>query len=99
VARGTTRFPDPGATPTISANGNANGIVWLLRSKGWRAPDRPAVLYALEAANVARELYNSEQKPERDRAGLCLRFNVPTVARGRVYVGAIGELDVYGLLH
>lgn len=99
VARGTTRFPDPGATPAISANGNANGIVWLLRSKGWRAPDRPAILYALEAANVAHELYNSEQRPDRDRAGLCLRFNVPTVAGGRVYVGAIGELDVYGLLH
>ena len=98
VARGTTRFADPGATPTISANGNTNGIVWVLRSKGWRAPDRPAVLYALDAANVARELYNSEQKPGRDRAGLCLRFNVPTVAGGKVYVGAIGELDVYGLL-
>jgi len=98
VARGTTRFADPGATPTISANRNTNGIVWVLRSKGWRAPDRPAVLYALDAANVARELYNSEQKPGRDRAGLCLRFNVPTVAAGKVYVGAIDELDVYGLL-
>ena len=98
VAHGATRFADPGATPTISANGNANGIVWVLRSKGWRAPDRPAVLYALDAADIARELYNSEQKAGRDRAGLCLRFNVPTVAGGRVYVGAIGELDVYGLL-
>jgi hypothetical protein len=98
VARGTTRFADPGATPTVSANGNANGIVWVLRSKGWRAADRSAVLYALDATNVARELYNSEQKAGRDRVGLCLRFNVPTVAGGRVYVGAIGEVGVYGLL-
>ena len=97
-AHGLTRFNDPGATPTISANGNTNGIVWILRSKGWRAPDRPAVLYALDAANLGRELYNSEQKPERDRAGLCLRFNIPTVAAGRVYVGAKAELDIYGLL-
>jgi hypothetical protein len=99
VASGATRFTDPGATPTISANGSANGIVWLLRSKGSRAPDRPAVLYALDAANVAHELYNSEQKPGRDRAGLGLRFNIPVVAGGKVYVGAKRELDVYGLLH
>jgi hypothetical protein len=97
VAQGTVRFIDPGATPTISANGNRDGIVWVIRSKGWRSPDTPAVLYAFDAANVARELYNSEQNAVRDRAGLCLRFNIPTVANGRVYVGAKRELDVYGL--
>jgi hypothetical protein len=97
VAHGETRFSDPGATPTVSANGSANGIVWVLKSKGWRAPDRPAVLYALDAANVARELYNSEQKPGRDRAGLSLRFTIPMVSGGKVYVGAKGELNVYGL--
>jgi hypothetical protein len=96
--RGTIRFVDPGATPTVSGNGDRDGIVWLLRSKGWRAQDRPAVLYAVDAANIARQLYSSEQKPARDRAGLCLRFNSPTVAGGKVYVGAKGELDVYGLL-
>jgi hypothetical protein len=98
AAQGTTRFNDPGATPTVSANGNTNGIVWVLRSKGWRAPDRPAVLYAFDAGKVARELYNSEQNATRDRAGLGLRFNIPTVAGGKVYVGAKGELDVYGVL-
>ena len=97
VAQGPTKFIDPGATPTISANGARNGIVWVIRSKGWRSPDTPAVLYAYDAANVATELYNSEQR-QRDRAGLCLRFNIPTVANGRVYVGAKGEIDVYGLL-
>ncbi len=98
VARGRIRFVDPGATPTVSANGNTNGIVWLLRSKGWRAPDRPAVLYAFDAMNIARELYDSEQNASRDRAGLCLRFNIPMVAGGKAYVGAKGEVDVYGLL-
>jgi hypothetical protein len=97
-AHGSTRFNDPGATPTVSANGNTNAILWVLRSKGWRAPDRPAVLYALDASNIARELYNSEQKPDRDRAGLCLRFNIPIIAGGKVYVGVRHELDVYGLL-
>jgi hypothetical protein len=98
VARGTTQFIDPGATPTISANGSRNGIVWVLRSKGWRSPDTPAVLYAYEAANVAHELYNSEQNLTRDRAGFCLRFNIPTVVNGKVYVGAKNQVDVYGLL-
>jgi hypothetical protein len=98
VARGTTQFIDPGATPTISANGSRNGIVWVLRSKGWRSPDTPAVLYAYDAANVAHELYNSEQNVIRDRAGFCLRFNIPTVVNGKVYVGAKSQVDVYGLL-
>jgi len=97
-ASGTQRFIDPGATPAISANGSRNGIVWLLESKGWRSPDRPAVLHAYDAANVARELYNSEQNASRDRAGECLRFAIPTVVNGRVYVGAKREVDVYGLL-
>ena len=98
VASGTQRFIDPGATPAISANGSRNGIVWILESKGWRSPDRPAVLHAYDAVNVARELYNSEQVSGRDRAGKCLRFAIPTVANGRVYVGAKSEVDVYGLL-
>ena len=56
------------------------------------------VLAVKLAANVARELYNSEQNSGRDRAGTGLRFNIPTVVDGLVYVGAKGELDVYGLL-
>jgi hypothetical protein len=98
VAQGTAKFIDPGATPSISANGSRDGIVWVLCSKGWRSPDTPAGLYAFDAANVARQLYNSEQNSARDRAGLCLRFNIPMVANGKVYVGAKREVDVYGLL-
>ena len=98
VASGKQTFIDPGATPTVSADGTRNAIVWLLESKGWRSPDRPAVLHAYDAANVSRELYNSDQNPSRDRAGKCLRFAIPTVANGKVYVGAKSEVDVYGLL-
>jgi hypothetical protein len=97
-AQGDTKFIDPGATPTISANGAKDGIVWVLKSKGFMAADIPAVLHAYDASNVAHELYNSEQNSSRDRAGTALRFNIPTVANGRVYVGAKKELDVYGLL-
>ncbi len=98
-ARSTTRFIDPGATPSVSANGSKNAIVWTLSSKLWNEPDqRPAVLRAFDATNVTHELYSSEQNSARDRAGIGLRFNIPMVADGRVYVGAKGELDVYGLI-
>jgi hypothetical protein len=91
-------FPGVSATPTLSANGNQDGVVWILNSKTWNGPLRPAVLHAYDATNVAHELYNSEQNAGRDRAGLALRFNIPTVANGHVYVGAKQEVDVYGLL-
>ena len=57
------------------------------------------MLHAVDASNVAHELYNSEQIPDRDRAGLALRFNIPTIVNGHVYVGAKHEVDVYGLLN
>ena len=91
-------FIDPGATPTVSANGNRDAIVWVIESKGWRSRDRPFVLHAYDAANITHELYNSEQNATRDRGGLTLRFNIPTVVNGKVYVGAKREVDVYGLL-
>jgi hypothetical protein len=92
------KFPGVSATPTVSANGSRDGVLWVLRSKGWNSPDRPAVLFAYDAADIGHELYDSEQNDSRDQAGLALRFNIPTVAHGHVYVGAKREVDVYGLL-
>ena len=97
VAMSEKRFGNPGATPAISANGTRDGIVWLLDTKVWNGSDRPAVLHAYDAANVAHELYHTEMAPGRDRVGKTLRFTIPTVVNGRVYVEAKGEIDVYGL--
>jgi len=91
-------FANSGATPAISANGTRNGIVWFIESKDWNGADRPAVLHAFDARDVTREIYSSEQVPNRDRAGMTLRFTIPTVANGRVYVNAKRKLEVYGLL-
>ena len=97
--RGSVRIMDPGATPTISADGTRNAIVWALSSKRWNEADGPPeVLRAFDAGDVSRMLYSSEQIPARDRGGVGLRFNIPLVVNGRVYVGAKGELEVYGLL-
>jgi hypothetical protein len=98
VGQAKTPFVDPGATVTISANGAKDGVAWAIESRAFGAPDRPAVLHAYDAANVAKELYASEQNSARDRAGIALRFNIPTVIAGRVYVGTKGGVDVYGLL-
>jgi hypothetical protein len=97
VAKSTTNINDPG-TPAISANGAKNAIVWILSTKVWNGLDQPAILFAYDAANVSRELYNSMQNPTRDRAGNALRFTIPTVANGRVYVPTKRRIDVYGLL-
>jgi hypothetical protein len=96
-AAGGQRFQGTVATPTVSANGLKDGIVWVLIKKD--SPlDRAEELYAYDAANIAHTLYNSEQNPGRDRAGYALTFNTPTVVNGHVYVGAKREVDVYGLL-
>jgi len=92
------KFADHAATPAVSANGDRNGIVWVVSSKGWNSPSRTAVLHACDAANIGHELYNTDQNSARDRAGSALRFNMPTIVNGHVYVGAKGEVDVYGLL-
>jgi hypothetical protein len=86
----------PGASPTVSSNGGSGGIVWVLDTSGADS-GAPAVLRAFDATNLARELYNSTQRPE-DAAGPAARLAVPTVANGRVYVGTQNELTVYGLL-
>ena len=93
------KFANPGATPAVSANGNQNGIVWVIETKVWNDfGDRTAILHAFDANDVTHEIYNSEENSSRDRAGSAMRFTVPTIANGHVYVPAKGEIDVYGLI-
>ena len=88
-----------GATPVISSNGTMNGILWLIDSSGALAtPNTPAILRAYDPNNLSNEIYNSATNSSRDVAGPAVKFTVPTVANGRVYVGTQTELDVYGLL-
>jgi hypothetical protein len=85
-------FVYPGATPSVSANGTSNGIVWVTQNT------MPAVLFAYDAADLATELYNSNQAGGRDQFGSGNKFIAPTVASGRVYVGTTNNVGVFGLL-
>ncbi len=94
-----------GATPSISANGTSDGIVWAMvrqEALGAQPGQKPAILYAYDATNLTTTLYNSasalSQGLPRDRGGCANKFAVPTVANGRVYMGTQNELDVFGLL-
>jgi hypothetical protein len=90
-------FYYPGVAHAISANGSTQGIFWALETGGYYN-STPAVLHAYDAANLGLELYNTTYVPARDTAGAAVKFTVPTVANGKVYVPAERELDVYGLL-
>jgi len=95
-------FPFPAATPSISSQGSSNGIVWAIDSSQYGLPtpnQGPAVLHAYDATNLSKELWNSAQAAlNRDQAGDAVKFTVPTVVNGKVYIGTRTELDVYGLL-
>lgn len=87
-------FPYPGATPSISADGTSNAIVWAVENSS------PAVLHAYDAADLSNELYNSNQASKsRDHFGSGNKFIVPTIANGKVYVGTTNSVGVFGLLN
>ena len=107
------QFAFPGSTPSVSAAGTQNGIVWALDTSQYCTTESPGcgptVLYAYDATNLATELWDSS-KVAADAAGFAVKFAVPTIANGKVYVGtrgnnrgvlgatsASGELDIYGL--
>jgi outer membrane protein assembly factor BamB len=88
-------FQHPGPTPTISANGTQNGIVWALES----GLTMPGVLHAYDPANLAHELYNSGQAANgRDSFGNGNKFIAPVIVNGKVYVGTQNGVAVFGLL-
>jgi len=85
----------PGASPVISANGTTGGILWVIDSTSWSIAG-PAILFAFDATNLSTELYNSTQFSS-DDPGPAVKFTVPTVANGSVYIGTQTQLAVFGL--
>lgn len=93
VSTTVTSFPYPGATPSISANGTSNAILWAVENSN------PAVLHAYDATDLASELYNSNQAASgRDQFGPGNKFITPAIANGKVYVGTTDSVAAFGLL-
>jgi hypothetical protein len=85
-------FGYPGTTPSISANGASNGIVWAVENTS------PAVLHAYNA-NTLIELYNSNQASNgRDQFGAGNKFITPMIVNGKVFVGTTNGVAIFGLL-
>ncbi len=90
----TDTFVYPGTTPSITANGASNGIVWALRNSN------PAELLAFDATNLARQLYSSSDAANgRDDFGAGNKFVTPTIANGKAYVGTQNSVGVFGLFN
>jgi hypothetical protein len=90
----------PGGILALSANGAVpgSGVLWAVTStENATLATVPGVLHAFDAANVATELWNSKMNPG-DDLGTMAKFNVPTVANGKVFVATFSnQLMVYGL--
>ncbi len=80
----------PGSTPSISANGTSNAIVWAIQNQG-----SLGVLRAYDATNLGTELYNSNTTPGESFTDN--KFITPTIANGKVYVGTQSSVAVFGL--
>jgi hypothetical protein len=88
-----TVFAYPGTTPSISAYGSANAIVWATENTN------PAVLHAYAAGSLTTELYNSNQAASsRDHFGIGNKFIAPTIANGKVYVGTTNSVAIFGFI-
>ncbi|HEV3203057.1 MAG TPA: hypothetical protein VGY77_01680 [Gemmataceae bacterium] len=91
-----TAFLFPGSQPVISANGAANAIAWALQVDAYGTRG-PAILHAYNALNLQQELYASNLTDRRDRLGGAVKFTVPTVADGHVFVGTQDSIAIFGL--
>ncbi len=80
----------PGATPSISADGLSNAIVWAVQNGS-----SSGVLRAYDATNLGTEFYNSNTTPGDSFADN--KFITPTIANGKVYVGTPSSVAVFGL--
>jgi len=90
-SQSTHHFGYPGTTPSVSANGTSKGIVWAIENSG-------AVLFAYDATDLTKELYNSNQAANNRDYFSGNKFITPMIVNGKVYVGTQTSVAVFGLL-
>jgi hypothetical protein len=94
----TEHFTYPGTTVSISSNGTSNGIVWALNNAKFANPEGQGSLHAYLATDLSKQLYSTKTNSTRDDPGPPVKFTVPTIANGKVYITTQASLVVYGLL-
>jgi hypothetical protein len=94
----------PGGILSLSAHGGVDGILWATHPVSGDAVQQTVLgaLDAFDAADVSNHLWSSTNHP-RDALGAFGKFNPPTIANGKVFVGTFAinaepaRLVVYGL--
>ena len=95
----TETYQFPGPTPSISAAPSSGALIWVLDTSAYATSlgsGGPAVLRAYGVTNLNSTLYSSDSLSNHT-AGNAVKFSVPVVANGHVYVGGTRQLTVYGL--
>ena len=105
AAQSTESYGYPGSNVVISAGGASatSGVAWALDTNAngtgtyGAGATGPAILRAYDAASLGTALWSSSTLST-DKCGNAVKFVVPTVANGKVYVVGSNQLTVYGLL-
>nr|MBA3826634.1 hypothetical protein [Ktedonobacterales bacterium] len=98
-------FNYPGGNAVVSSNGSTanTGIVWIISPPGSCPvndhcnPSGSGALRAYDATDLSNELYSSTQIADRDGLASFVKFSVPAIANGEVFVGTGNSLDIFGL--
>ncbi|MHA4811030.1 discoidin domain-containing protein [Flavitalea flava] len=90
-----------GVFMSVSSNGtkDSTGILWASHAANGDANQsvRPGILRAIDASNVTKELWNSNQNAK-DNLPTYAKFVCPVIANGKVYAATFSnQLIVYGI--
>lgn len=101
ISKTTVTLGGLGYAPVISANGTNNAIAWVIDASAYNNANSDtssgsAVLRAFNATNLSQQLYNSSLKAS-DNAPGTVKYPVPTVADGKVFVAGDLGVAVYGI--
>ncbi len=94
VAQAAETFGFRGATPSVSANGTNNAVVWQLTPNAYANPSFRA--YNGETLQKLYDSWLSSQSGLPDVISF-VKFIAPTVANGKAYLGGLDALEVFGL--
>jgi hypothetical protein len=92
----------PGLTPVITtaSETSTSAVLWALDNSAFNntPPSSPnnAVLYGYDATTLLNSFWNTT--PSGLTAGAAVKFTIPTVANGKIYLGGNKQLTVYELV-